>query len=95
MTQIYQRIDVSLLNGEQIYSIIEATRCFGGVMKSSFPLMLLLTTSFACRNASVKLDDDDGTVTDDTGIVDTDDVEDTGDTEDTDDTDTSDTDCHY
>ena len=61
-------------------------------MKSSFPLMLLLTTSFACRNASVKLDDDDGTVTDDTGIVDTDDVEDTGDTEDTDDTDTDDTD---
>ena len=48
-------------------------------MNAKLPLIFLLSTSFACRNASVKLDENDGDVTEDTGVIDTDtDVEDTG-----------------
>mgnify|MGYP000424540598 CR=1 FL=1 len=74
-------------------------------MNLKLPLLLVLSTSFACRNASVKLDENDGDVTEDTGLVDTD-IEDTGvedtgtiedtgvviDTGDTDPVDTGDTD---
>ena len=74
-------------------------------MNLKLPLLLVLSTSFACRNASVKLDENDGDVTEDTGLIDTD-IEDTGvedtgtiedtgvviDTGDTDPVDTGDTD---
>ncbi len=49
-------------------------------MKSNFPLLLILSTSFACRNASVKLDEENGDITEDTAQLDTAEIEDTDDT---------------